>query len=596
MLKKLTALAVAGCVALLAGAAWSAEEDPGERTLEILRTTNKAQINKYYTKVYDVKNVNPFNLVRWLTRQIQPEDGAFWTFMAPDGESGKVLVVVPKHQIASIDAFIASADRPKLTSSSGTMRAYVPLKHRSTSDVDFIDTLSQSMQFGSSTVLTDRATNSLYLEDTPLAVSDTLAALEEKFDLPTPEVMVDVTIYEVQANNDATMGLDFHAWKNGPGRNLFALGGFAEYESLHNYQIEIEGDPIGFDPAQALIFDSGANVANLPGDRFNSHGYNMAYYLRVPSAYFDSLAVKGQARVVTQTRLSVLNRRQASISSGDKFFYYLTENGPAPTGGIRLAGLALDPMGKTDGLWGSGYGAYGYPYPVTTDDMDYSAGIYDGYIKPAYSYPDNRTVTGTTAKRRVTGSLKGQGFDRDAGVFEETYNEAGQPVKINNQLGLASSTSGVFLDVVPSIGENLITMALRYSVVNMTGFDGEGRPQLVARSVEDTVRARDGQEILIGGLTRQARVQQSSKVPVLGSLPILGYLFGGETTTAQQALAVVVLKPTVVQNFSNTAADAGLINAVNDTYSPAGAELPENDYGWDMYFIDRQERGAGALN
>jgi len=66
---------------------------------------------------------------------------------------------------------------------------------------------------------------------------------------------------------------------------------------------------------------------------------------------------------------------------------------------------------------------------------------------------------------------------------------------------------------------------------------------------------------------------------------VLGYWFGGEISTAQKSMVVVILKPTVVQNFNNlTAEDQDLLAKVK---GDVAAPLQPDQYGWDMYFMGR---------
>jgi len=192
-------------------------------------------------------------------------------------------------------------------------------------------------------------------------------------------------------------------------------------------------------------------------------------------------------------------------------------------------------------------------------------------------YPDNRTVVGQTTARSVDGqSLQGFMYDR----------ATGQTVALNRNIGAVES--GVFLDVVPVIADDKITFDLAYSVVSVTGYDTEGRPQLSSRSDKGQVQVKDGSELLLGGIGREARVQKTSKVPILGSIPVLGYWFGGETTTAQKTMVVIVMKNTVVKNFNTVQGeDADLLAKVK---GEAPAQLPKDEYGWDMYLFDRQPR------
>jgi hypothetical protein len=67
------------------------------KIIKILRTTNKAQILGYVPVVYTFKNVNPHEVVNWFTSALATEEGGCFTFLAPDGASGKLLVICPEH-------------------------------------------------------------------------------------------------------------------------------------------------------------------------------------------------------------------------------------------------------------------------------------------------------------------------------------------------------------------------------------------------------------------------------------------------------------------------------------------------------------------
>ncbi|HNV55565.1 MAG TPA: hypothetical protein PKO17_10395, partial [Pseudomonadales bacterium] len=69
----------------------------------------------------------------------------------------------------------------------------------------------------------------------------------------------------------------------------------------------------------------------------------------------------------------------------------------------------------------------------------------------------------------------------------------------------------------------MITLDVDYVVGTLTGFDGEGVPMIAERQQSSTVRVKDGEEVVLGGVVRDAKVQTTRKVPVLGSIPVLGY-------------------------------------------------------------------------
>lgn len=474
-----------------------------QKLVKILRTTNKAQTYHYVAKAYEMKHNNPYAVRRFLQRPIQVEEGGIFTYGGADGASGTVVIICPEHQIPYYDELIAFLDRPKLGTADGSSRTYTKLKHRSVADGDFIGTLSSFLTTGSF-LLTDDETNAVYISDAPSGANWALASLKGELDMPTDQVDVEVTIYEVDVNNDGTIGLDFHAWKNGPGRSLFALGGFYEIEDV---SLEDSAGP---------LFDNGSGVAGLPGKKFDTHGYNASYFYNVPSAYFDYLAAEGQAKVILSSRLSVLNTDVGAVATGDQILFELVQNGPAPSGGARSPGMPLDTLG-----------------------ID-------------INNPNNRTVVGQLTARQG-GSIA---------VNSLTRTEDGLALQPRT---LGAVDTGVFLQVSPLIGTDMINLDIDYSVVNLLGFDGEGRPQLSSSEVNTELRVQENKEVIIGSMIRKADIKTTRKIPFLGSIPIIGYLFGGEITTKRETMVAIVLRPTVVRNGTNLSeSDVAVLGEFDD--------------------------------
>lgn len=74
------------------------------------------------------------------------------------------------------------------------------------------------------------------------------------------------------------------------------------------------------------------------------------------------------------------------------------------------------------------------------------------------------------------------------------------------------------------------------------------------RSVKSTILADDGQIIVLGGLIKDNVKTQVSKVPVLGSIPLLGRLFTSTKDVTEKTNLMVFLRPTLVRG-SNDAVD-----------------------------------------
>ena len=61
------------------------------------------------------------------------------------------------------------------------------------------------------------------------------------------------------------------------------------------------------------------------------------------------------------------------------------------------------------------------------------------------------------------------------------------------------------------------------------------------------VRGQNGQVVAIGGLMRQSSTSDTSQLPGVGSLPVLGALFRNKAKQNQKRELVVLIKPTIVE-------------------------------------------------
>ncbi len=96
---------------------------------------------------------------------------------------------------------------------------------------------------------------------------------------------------------------------------------------------------------------------------------------------------------------------------------------------------------------------------------------------------------------------------------------------------------GITLKVTPNVNrEGYITMKIHPTVNEMgdkiqfgTGAGAANIPSYTTREAETQVMIRDAQTIVIGGLMEAKEQEVVTKVPVLGDIPLLGYLFRKRT-------------------------------------------------------------------
>ena len=68
------------------------------------------------------------------------------------------------------------------------------------------------------------------------------------------------------------------------------------------------------------------------------------------------------------------------------------------------------------------------------------------------------------------------------------------------------------------------------------------------RAIETTVTVDDGSIVAIGGLIQEAVSDGENKVPLLGDLPVLGWLFKYQQKQRKKTNLMVFLRPVVLRN------------------------------------------------
>lgn len=97
--------------------------------------------------------------------------------------------------------------------------------------------------------------------------------------------------------------------------------------------------------------------------------------------------------------------------------------------------------------------------------------------------------------------------------------------------GWEKQNVGVVLEVTPQVSpDGHIKLKLRPEVSSLVGYAStrdnvnEG-PITSTRTVETEVQIKDGQTVVIGGLVKDESLTNVKKIPILGDLPIIGFLF-----------------------------------------------------------------------
>jgi general secretion pathway protein D len=118
---------------------------------------------------------------------------------------------------------------------------------------------------------------------------------------------------------------------------------------------------------------------------------------------------------------------------------------------------------------------------------------------------------------------------------------------------------GVTLELTPQVLEDdLIRLEIKQEITaiaeNVAQTIGSGTatvpvgPTTTKRSMETTTIARDGQTLVVGGLVRDNISISERKVPLLGDIPLLGWLFRFQSRQTEKLNLLVFLTPQLVRD------------------------------------------------
>jgi type II secretory pathway component GspD/PulD (secretin) len=108
---------------------------------------------------------------------------------------------------------------------------------------------------------------------------------------------------------------------------------------------------------------------------------------------------------------------------------------------------------------------------------------------------------------------------------------------------------GVNVGVTPrAAGDGHITVLVEPNVSTIVGFRGPNNeiPWTKERRAKTQVRVMDGQTFMIAGLLSEDESNDVGKVPLLGDIPILGYLFQHQKTEIKKTDLIIKITPKIV--------------------------------------------------
>lgn len=117
--------------------------------------------------------------------------------------------------------------------------------------------------------------------------------------------------------------------------------------------------------------------------------------------------------------------------------------------------------------------------------------------------------------------------------------------------------TGVILEVKPRVNASdvvVIEVTQEVSDVAQTTTSGIDSPTIQQRRFTSTVSVRDKGTVALGGLIRETYTDNSSGIPILKDIPVLGYPFKSRDITKRRTELIVFLTPHIIRNESDASA------------------------------------------
>jgi general secretion pathway protein D len=118
---------------------------------------------------------------------------------------------------------------------------------------------------------------------------------------------------------------------------------------------------------------------------------------------------------------------------------------------------------------------------------------------------------------------------------------------------------GVLLNITPHINEgNFIRLKISQQVTKVTsGVSTDTKlpsiPTTLKRTAKTTVVVKDNETVVIGGLVGDSTDDSTNKVPLLGDIPLLGWLFKAKTVKREKTNLYIFLTPHIVRTQKEAA-------------------------------------------
>jgi general secretion pathway protein D len=176
---------------------------------------------------------------------------------------------------------------------------------------------------------------------------------------------------------------------------------------------------------------------------------------------------------------------------------------------------------------------------------------------------------------------------------EEASLEVGQKIPVQtgsstsgvgySTISISRESVGIKLKITPQINESdAIRLEIFTEISGVASTDSIMGPTTSLKTAETTVIVRDSQTIVIGGLMEDRQDLTTTKIPWLGDIPVLGWLFKNSTRGKNKTNLIILITPHIVKSDADV---ERVKQHIRQGYEDMAEEsLGEGAPDWSAYF------------
>ena len=278
--------------------------------------------------------------------------------------------------------------------------------------------------------------------------------------------------------------------------------------------------------------------------------------LIVMSSGRDFIALKGIIAELDEPRKQVyIEATILEVALDNGFTFGISEHATAQnskTGAVTVGGVQTPQLSSTN---------------IAT--LTAASGLLGGWIGPAVkastllgtSFPSYGLLfqaLGTSANTEILSAPSIIALDNEEAKYKVGTNipiiKGTVPVSATNPTTLTTTNVDrepldLELDIKPHISSgDTVLLEVKHSNKDLISDDARLGPTWSTREIETRVVVKDQQTVVIGGLMQEKEIKNVTGVPILGDIPILGYLFRYTTKTKKKTNLLVLLTPYIVKD------------------------------------------------